>query len=241
MNNIINMIHLLQQEFGKHKIELKSQHCYEFNIGTVVYYLLYNKNNKVLEITYSDKTKLTTKEKYIFSKSKPINAYSLNLGFIDGVAALIQNSYDIYHVIKLPELVNNEINSSHRTHLLTGYLFAYPLRNDLAEVVTITKVNNNLKVEYNGESILTILNAEYNVKNNEFYCDSWSYIERSISRIERKVVTQHMRLTQSIREDASSKIRDISQKLLEKINLDNKDKIEYLLDNLNRDIDSIGE
>lgn len=231
------MLHLLKQEFGASKTELKNQCCYEFITGMTGYYVLYNKNNKMWEVTYSDKSVTTTKDKFIISRIKPISIYSITLGLDVGLLQVNKTPTDIYYT-PLPSIILNELKDN-RTHLLTGYLFEYPLREDFVGIINILKSGENLKVEYNGEIILTILKSDYDYKNNIFYCDSWSYIEQSIKRIEKKVITQHMRLTQSAREDIHYKCNSIAKKMLNKVSLENIDTLLSLLDDLDKDLDKI--
>ena len=192
---ILNTINLLKNEFGKFQLDIQPNHCYEFNINENVFYMLYNKGAKIVDITYTDGSKISTKNTYIFSKIKPVELLVLNLNTTDvkNEVVIQRKPLPLVHS-KIPRLLKDELeNTQYRVdEKVHDYLFAYPLREDLAEVLEFEHNGENLKFTCNGEHVRTVLNAKYDTENKLIYCDSWNYVRKSISSIEKKVQTLPM-------------------------------------------------
>ncbi len=194
-DKILNTINLLKNEFGKFQLDIQTNTCYEFNINDNHFYMLFNKGAKIVDITYADGSKISTKNTYIFTKVKPVEMLVLNLNTTDVKNEVIIQCkpLDLAHS-KIPRLLQEELeNTQYRVdEKVHDYLFAYPLREDLAEVLEYEHNGNNLKFMCNGEHVRTVLNAKYDSASKMIYCDSWNYVRKSISSIEKKVQTLPM-------------------------------------------------
>ena len=221
--SITNCINLLKNNRGSYGLQFNQGAIHEISIGDEKIFLLSNNAKKVLEFTDCMGNAFTTKTQFLIFTTLPESVKECKMIIEHGESVIRKESinYDKRNIQNMPtrlrdEFLNETFKLSLSDYTEHGYLFAVPLREDLAEVLQHRNIGDNVSFfihdekEPNGEfHVRTVLNSKYDAEAKIFYTDSWSYIQTCIKSFETKVETMPMILLRNQKDLYNKKLNEL--------------------------------